>query len=508
MGRAATIFVWIGAVLLILGAGGFALLAVRFDSIVSSLRPTIEEAISKVAGRPVAIGAINGTIDSSARIVVRDVKIKQQLGGDDAQWPSVDEVTATVALAPIFLRREIAVSKVIVNNLRAQLRVKQGGGFEVVGLAAKSEKNLDGAPEKISEPVETKPKTAAKGNFLSGFSADEVAIKNSSVSIVDPENNLRAQLNNGSLTGTIAFDANGGGKIARNLKLTGDLKLPMVHPEGSPVTVEVAELLLGPATKEIAVKNARMSWRETEGRAELNYNTDNFILIASGKNFPLAAIDAFSPKLDLIALKGMIASAAVSLDGESRSPVETTIGDVNLALKDIVLPNVNVLVGVFDALRDLPVVGDKIQAQITPDIARMLGATDTTVHTGDIQAQITNGSMTINSFGAQTAPLSITGKGKVNIATGVVDLKTQIYLEKILAEPLVNKVDELKFLLASDAQETRLLIPTRIKGSYKELKVIPEIKDIALKVAREKIEEKIEEKVQEKANKLLKKWLN
>lgn len=104
---------------------------------------------------------------------------------------------------------------------------------------------------------------------------------------------------------------------------------------------------------------------------------------------------------------------------------------------------------------------------------------------------VTNGVLQNDDLVADLPFMEITGRGKVDIAAGIVDysLRAQVYKKpEIMAGATPEEIDDL----------TKAVIPLKITGSLASPKVRPDIEALLQQRIKEKIEEKIEDKLGDK----------
>jgi AsmA protein len=214
-------------------------------------KPRIEAEATKALGRPVTLGGpISPSVFPWVGIALSDVHLGNPPGFKEKDFVSVGQFEVRVKLLPLLLSTfsEIEIKRFVIKEPRIVLEKTKDGKSNLDGLGKSS--SAGEAPAAKTSPAAPKAPATAPGLPVKSFQANEFAITNAQLLIIDAAAGSRHEIKDLNLVLTdLSLDKVIGVRFSvladgKPITVTGKLGPVGPEPGKSPVTLDlVAELL-------------------------------------------------------------------------------------------------------------------------------------------------------------------------------------------------------------------------------------------------------------------------
>ncbi len=180
-----------------------------------------------------------------------------------------------------------------------------------------------------------------------------------------------------------------------------------------------------------------------------------------------------------------VSSKAVLEGLEWKHWVQTATGDLELAIDDGVVENLNVLREVFRRIAIIPGLLEMLESRLPESYRAKLMARDTALEVVEFEAQAKQGSSTLKRFTVGTDTFQLSGEGWWE-SDGSFSIPATLRVERELSAVMVRSVNELEGLVDPSG---RLKFPVRMEGKWPQVQVLPDIEYIASHILVSKAQE-------------------
>lgn len=204
-------------------------------------------------------------------------------------------------------------------------------------------------------------------------------------------------------------------------------------------------------------------------------------------------------------IEGNLDSFTLNLSGNTDKIPGSLNGQGNLLLTKGTLKGTNIASKTLSLIKDLPFITGSLLDAVPESLIGEVDGEDTPIREMKLDYSLNNAILNAKSFSLLSSIFDLNGRGTIGLDQ-TLNLEAEILFHPEFSRALANKVKEIEQVLAKDG---RLIIPLKIQGKAKDLKITPNLKKLievgATKMLEEKVKEKVTDKLNEKAGKFLEK---
>lgn len=227
--------------------------------------------------------------------------------------------------------------------------------------------------------------------------------------------------------------------------------------------------------------SAKVDWRKAP------LMNGSFQSVLSGLNLTRAV--PASPKPQDPAVAGMLsANLRGTFSGIDADAITLSLsGDGQVSIKEGVIQNLNVLNEVLSKLSIIPGVSQKIQSRLSEEYLKKLQERDTRLEDVNLPVRIQGGSVFLDSISIQSDTFKINGQAQAAMA-GPLHGRLFAAIDPEFSTALMRSVNELQYIADQNGQIT---VPIMLRGTLEKPEVIPEVQQLASRLAASKAQELI-----------------
>ncbi|MEI8344767.1 MAG: AsmA family protein [Candidatus Omnitrophota bacterium] len=166
---------------------------------------------------------------------------------------------------------------------------------------------------------------------------------------------------------------------------------------------------------------------------------------------------------------------------------KTMNGSGRLRLRNVTIANFNILREVFMRLEAIPGIAESLRAKLPPDFSAKIDATDTQLAPIDVPVTISDGRIRFDSLRLATDQYVLEAQGEFGLDRSI-GAQAILRINAELSNAAVKAVNELRYFQNSQGE---FQIPVQIKGTLSDIKIIPDLKYAAQRLAMDKAQEMV-----------------
>jgi len=172
--------------------------------------------------------------------------------------------------------------------------------------------------------------------------------------------------------------------------------------------------------------------------------------------------------------------------GANRAAIRQTLtGSGEIVIQKGQIVNLNVLREVFQGLSMIPGLMRRLEERLPPDYQEKLNARDTVFEPIEIPVAVGNSQITVDNLRIVSDAFFLTGTAVLGL-NGWLYAQCMLTLDPELSAVLIQSVNELRYLADRQGQ---LQIPLVIQGAMPSVRVVPDLKYVASRLAVVKAQE-------------------
>jgi uncharacterized protein involved in outer membrane biogenesis len=260
----------------------------------------------------------------------------------------------------------------------------------------------------------------------------------------------------------------------------------------SPIENITADVLATPVAIQVNRMTAQISGGRAEGQASVKLvdpkNPEIVFGVKAEKLRVEELVDA--PETTGPQLKGLLSLVVNgSLKGQTPEQIQQTVtADGTVTLEETVIARMNILREVFQKLSAIPGLVEKLLARLPAHYQEKLNARDTKLQTVRVPFMVRNGQVRLPELKAATDSFKVSGSATYGLSQGDVGGSAMLTIEPDLSAAMTRSVEELQYLMDSQKE---VQIPLTVGGRVPKVTVMPDIQNIASRIAAQKAKDMI-----------------
>ncbi len=187
---------------------------------------------------------------------------------------------------------------------------------------------------------------------------------------------------------------------------------------------------------------------------------------------------------------GITGILSANLKGSFAGPdadvwMRTLKGDGQVAVKDGVITNLNILREVMSKLSFIPAISQKLQERLSDEYRKKLEARDTQLAPVDLPVRLADGFVYLDSIDVVSDTFRLTGRAQAALS-GSLNGRVSAAIDPEFSLALTRSIRELEYLADQKGQIT---IPVVIQGTTQKPQIFPDIQDVGSRLAIAKTQE-------------------